>query len=77
MAIIKVYNSTAQTDTIPVSLQRFPYPPYIYDPYVLVLVNDLPGVILLSFIVAAPNIVKDLVLEKERRLRVTSLILLH
>ena len=70
MALIKLFNTSATPDTIGFSMQRFPFPSYIRDPYILVLSNDLPGVILLSFIVVAPNIAKDLVLEKERKLRV-------
>ena len=58
-------------DDIPLQLRRYPFPPYIYDPYVYVLQNDLPAVLLLSFLVLAPNICKDLVLEKERKLRVS------
>jgi len=51
-------------------LQRFPYPPYDDDNFVLVIQQQFPFVVLLSFIFCAMQIVRDLVYEKERRLKV-------
>lgn len=64
-------NHTASAlDDFYLLLQRFPYPPYIDDEFLDVLEDNFPFIVLMSFIITAPNIVKDLVLEKERRLRV-------
>ncbi len=52
-------------------MQRMPYPPYLDDGFILVLQNQLPFIILLSFMLVAPQIVKEVVLEKEGRLKVT------
>ena len=50
--------------------ERFPYPPYRDDVFVFVIQMQFPFIILLSFIVTAPSISKDIVLEKERKLKV-------
>ena len=55
---------------IDVRLKSFPYPPYTDHKIVEVLESVLPVVILLSFIVTAPVICKDVVLEKEKKLKV-------
>lgn len=55
---------------VEVRMKRFPYPPFIDDPFILVIQQQFPFIILLSFIITAPNIVKDVVLEKERKLKV-------
>ena len=69
-SILEALHGTTMADDIPLKTQRHPYPPFIYDPYVYVLQNNFPSLILLSFLIMAPNVVKDLVLEKERKLRV-------
>ena len=51
-------------------LERFPYPPYIEDPFLAGAGSLMPFVIMLSFLILAPSIVKDIVLEKERKLKV-------
>ena len=43
---------------------------YVNDPFVAVLQRQFPFIVLLSFIIIAPNICKDVVLEKERKLKV-------
>ncbi|XP_041362406.1 phospholipid-transporting ATPase ABCA3-like [Gigantopelta aegis] len=50
-------------------LQRHPYPPYNDDNFVLVIQKQFPMLLLLSFIVVALSIVKDVVHEKERKLK--------
>ncbi|CAG5129798.1 unnamed protein product [Candidula unifasciata] len=57
------YNATG------ISLIRHPYPPYVEDNYVLVLQQQFPLVVMLSFVVLVLGIVRDIVLEKERRLK--------
>ena len=54
-------------------LRRHPYPPYRKDNYVLVLQQQFPIIIMLSFVVIVLGIVRDIVLEKERRLKVGDL----
>ena len=39
--------------------------------FAAIIQNQLPFLIMFSFIVVTPNIVKDIVLEKEKRLKVT------
>lgn len=63
-------NASNYIDGIDVLLKRHPYPPYLDDKFVLVLQTQLPFFILLSFIFPALNIVKELVHEKERKLKV-------
>ena len=53
-----------------VFLKRFPYPEYHDDVFIIVLQTQLPFLIMLSFIVTAPVICKDVVLEKEKKLKV-------
>ena len=69
-SLILEMNSDAIVADVGVVLKRHPYPPYVDDPFVYILMNQLPLIILLSFIIIAPNIVKDVVLEKERKLKV-------
>jgi len=53
-----------------VQLKSFPYPPYLDDAFAAVLQSFLPVIVMLSFIVTAPVICKDVVLEKEKKLKV-------
>ncbi len=64
-------SAEAELDKITTYMQRMPYPPYLDDDIIVVLQNQLPFIILLSFILVAPQIVKEVVLEKEGRLKVT------
>jgi ATP-binding cassette subfamily A (ABC1) protein 3 len=50
-------------------LQRFPYPPYIEDIFLLALQFLFPIILMLSFIYPAVNLTKNLVIEKEKRLK--------
>ena len=74
-AIMSEYPPSDDPVMLSVSLRRFPYPPYINDPFILVLQRQLTFIILLSFIVVAPSISKEIVLEKERRLKVCYILL--
>ena len=63
--------SNASTSSgIDLKLKRFPYPPYLSDNFVLVIQQQLPLVIMLSFVFCSMQIVKDLVHEKEQKLKV-------
>jgi ATP-binding cassette subfamily A (ABC1) protein 3 len=70
LSIMSEWDPTAATDTINIELKRHPYPPYSDDTYVNILQTQFPFIVMLSFIVAAPNISKDICLEKEKKLKV-------
>ena len=61
-------------DSYDVGIERFPYPPYIQDPFILILQRQFPFVVLMSFIVTVFHIVKNIVLEKERKLKVEKML---
>ena len=63
-------SATSKLREVKVRLQRFPFPPYVNDSFVIVVQQWLPFVVLLSSIFSAMQIVRDLVYEKERRLKV-------
>ncbi|XP_057202451.1 phospholipid-transporting ATPase ABCA3 [Triplophysa rosa] len=71
-AIMKSYNSTAASALLSqthVRLSRFPYPPFIYDVFILAIQNQLPLLLVLSFTYTSLNIVRAVVQEKERKLK--------
>jgi hypothetical protein len=53
-----------------IQLRRHPYPPYNDDKFVLVIQQQFPLILILSFVLVALNVVKDVVHEKERKLKV-------
>lgn len=53
-----------------IQLKRHPYPPYNDDKFVLVIQQQFPLILILSFVLVALNVVKDVVHEKERKLKV-------
>lgn len=72
-AIMKAYNRTAATALFmqtQVVLSRFPYPAFIYDVFILAIQNQLPLLLVLSFTYTSLNIVRAIVQEKERKLKV-------
>lgn len=58
-------------DDFKLLMERFPYPPYKYDVFLSVIQMQLPFLIMLSLIFIALNIPKEVVLEKERKLKVS------
>ena len=73
--MIKVLSDDSAAGTnVDVQLRRFPYPPYVDDRFILVIQQNLPFVILLSFIFLAMQIVKELVYEKEQKLKVFAIL---
>lgn len=68
-AIIK-YKGNIQDLNTTVSVKRFPYPDYILDPFILVIQQSLPLLLMLSLKFTALNIVRDIVYEKEKKLKV-------
>uniref|UniRef100_A0A671SF71 ATP-binding cassette sub-family A member 3-like n=1 Tax=Sinocyclocheilus anshuiensis TaxID=1608454 RepID=A0A671SF71_9TELE len=72
-AIMKAYNSTAAAallKTAQVLLARFPYPAFMYDVFILAIQNQLPLLLVLSFTYTSLNIIRAVVQEKERKLKV-------
>uniref|UniRef100_A0A8C9SU04 ATP binding cassette subfamily A member 3 n=1 Tax=Scleropages formosus TaxID=113540 RepID=A0A8C9SU04_SCLFO len=71
-AIMRAYNSKAATALLAqtrVVMSRFPYPPFIYDVFILAIQNQLPLLLVLSFTYTSLNIVRAVVQEKERKLK--------
>ena len=66
-------SSAQDIEDIGVELKSFPYPPYHNDNFIIIIETQLPFIIMLSFIVTAPIICKDVVLEKEKKLKVSSI----
>ena len=58
-----------------IAVQVFPDPPHRNDEYVHFINDYLPMVLLVSFMLAVASICKDLVAEKEKKLKVTYSIL--
>jgi ATP-binding cassette subfamily A (ABC1) protein 3 len=56
---------------VSLQLKSFPYPPYADDEFIFILTTQFPFIVMLSFIVTAPTICKDVVLEKEKKLKVS------
>ena len=52
-------------------LQRYPYPPYFYDTYILILQTSFPDLIMLSLVFVALNVAKSVTHEKETKLKVS------
>uniref|UniRef100_A0A672ZS52 ABC transporter domain-containing protein n=1 Tax=Sphaeramia orbicularis TaxID=375764 RepID=A0A672ZS52_9TELE len=73
-AIMRSYNRTAAASLLQktrVVLSRFPYPAFIYDVFILAIQNQLPLLLVLSFTYTSLNIVRAVVQEKERKLKVS------
>jgi len=70
LSIMEEIGRLPSSENISVQLKKFPYPPYYDDSFVIVIQMQLPFIIMLSFIVTAPVICKDVVLEKEKKLKV-------
>uniref|UniRef100_A0A8C7LC43 ATP binding cassette subfamily A member 3 n=1 Tax=Oncorhynchus kisutch TaxID=8019 RepID=A0A8C7LC43_ONCKI len=71
-AIMRSYNSTGAAWLLyhtRVVLRRFPFPPFIYDVFILAIQNQLPLLLVLSLTYTSLNIVRAVVQEKERKLK--------
>lgn len=66
------YLSGGKEPQVNVAMGRMPYPPYIDDKYLVALQAWLPLILLLSYLYPAVNIVKNIVYEKEKKLKVTA-----
>ena len=65
--------SPVDSKNFSVELRRHPYPKFNDDNFILVIQRQLPLIFMLSFVLVALNIVKDVVHEKERKLKVWKL----
>lgn len=63
-------NISETLDNVTINLRRHPYPAFNDDNFILVIQQQLPLILMLSFVLVALNIVKDVVHEKERKLKV-------
>uniref|UniRef100_A0A6Q2XA99 ABC transporter domain-containing protein n=1 Tax=Esox lucius TaxID=8010 RepID=A0A6Q2XA99_ESOLU len=73
-AVMRTFNSTGAAWLLShsrVVLRRFPFPPFIYDVFILAIQNQLPLLLVLSFTYTSLNIVRAVVQEKERKLKVS------
>ncbi|XP_077475481.1 phospholipid-transporting ATPase ABCA3 [Stigmatopora argus] len=71
-AIMRSHNSSGAERLLSrsrVLLSRFPYPPFLYDVFILAIQNQLPLLLVLSFTYTSLNIVRAVVQEKERKLK--------
>ncbi|XP_076468754.1 phospholipid-transporting ATPase ABCA3-like [Babylonia areolata] len=60
---------TNSSQTFDLALRRMPYPPYVKDRMVTVLQTQLPLFLILSFILSVIQNTKNIVYEKERKLK--------
>ncbi|XP_070193926.1 phospholipid-transporting ATPase ABCA3-like [Littorina saxatilis] len=71
-SLIRVWslsNTSTILDSASWTIQRMPYPPYIDDAMTQVLQQNLPTVLMLSFILSVIIMTKNIVYEKERQLK--------
>ncbi|XP_008580260.1 PREDICTED: ATP-binding cassette sub-family A member 3-like, partial [Galeopterus variegatus] len=60
---------TSMFESLDVLVKRFPYGPYIQDNFFLVLQNEFPLLLMLSFICIELDIINSITLEKEKKLK--------
>ena len=75
MELLQELNSTFNSSNFDIELQRYPYPPYKADNFVLVIQVWFPFLLVMSYIFAAINTVKNIVYEKENGLKVEHLLM--
>ncbi|XP_033630935.1 ATP-binding cassette sub-family A member 3-like [Asterias rubens] len=66
MAVLQFQGASLNHATL---MQRYPYPPYFEDLYVIVLQSSFPDLIMVSLVLVALNIAKSVTYEKEKRLK--------
>lgn len=57
-------------EQVTVQAKRFPFPPFTSDPFIVAVQYQLPLLLMLSFTYTALTIVRAVVQEKERKLKV-------
>lgn len=74
---IMQYHANASTrqlfEKLTVIAKRFPYPPFISDPFLVAIQYQLPLLLMLSFTYTSLTIIRAIVQEKERKLKVAVL----
>lgn len=75
MEILSELNSTFNASAYDISLQRYPFPPYKADNFVFVIQLWFPFLLVMSYIFAAINTVKNIVHEKEKGLKIAMTIM--
>ena len=70
LAIIKNQNQSFNIQKFDISMRRFPYPKRLFDPFIVVIQGTLPLLLMLSLVYTALTIVKNIVHEKEHKLKV-------
>lgn len=72
LAIIQVLKKPEKADlkSLGITFQRFPYPPYYADYLLYALQQFLPLILMISLLYPAFDLVKSLVYEKEKKLKV-------
>jgi hypothetical protein len=70
LAIIRALNSSADVDGTSIQMRMFPDPPQRTDAYVHFINDYVPILIVVSFLILTASICKELVLEKEKKLKV-------
>lgn len=63
--------TTKMFENLNVFVKRFPYGAYVHDKFFLVLQNEFPVLLMLSFICIELVVINSIALEKERKLKVT------
>ncbi|XP_065652510.1 phospholipid-transporting ATPase ABCA3 isoform X2 [Hydra vulgaris] len=69
LAIIKNQNKSFDIQNLSISMQRFPYPKKLLDPFIGVIQTVLPLLLMLSLVYTALSNVKNVVFEKEHKLK--------
>ena len=69
-AVIQMKNESFTPSSLKLSMKRFPYPRHIVDPFIVVIQGTFPMLIMLALVYTALSIVKNIVYEKEKRLKV-------
>jgi ATP-binding cassette subfamily A (ABC1) protein 3 len=60
-----------------VFMQKFPFPSYVQDAFILIIQQFMPNFFVIAFIYTALVIVRNIVYEKEKRLKVSIPLVLH
>ena len=69
-AIIAHLHNLKTPLSVDLKMQRFPYPSYLNDKFIYIIQNVFPLLLMMSMVVTALSIVKSIVYEKERKLKV-------
>ena len=70
MAIIAAHSETEFLNfDLSLLMRRLPYPSYTENPFPLLFNSFGPFIVMLTYLFTAPIIVKDVVLEKEKKLK--------